>query len=375
MTEPTPAREEQGTTGSDGGDPRIIDDPADATPAWITGVLRAGGIDAEVAGVDFAPIGNGQTSANHRLRLEYRSRRPARAPKTVVLKTAAGPAETRSKVAGGYRSEVGFYQRFARVAAIRVPHCWSAALSHDALRCTLVLEDIHPARAGSQAEGCTVAQATDAVHNLAGLHAPFWNDDTIPDGTPWLRNAESHLPRIADTHLRATAGFVERYRAELSAADAETLRRAADLTARWARGTSSPRSLVHGDYRPDNLLFGDDSDVVAVDWQTLEFGLPTRDLAYFLSTALPPPVRRVSEASLVGAYHRRLVENGVADYAFDTCFDDYRRGMLQGPLITVIGCMNASAPRTDASDRMFLSMAANVCTAIRELGTLDLVTP
>lgn len=113
--------------------------------------------------------------------------------------------------------------------------------------------------------------------------------------------------------------------------------------------------------------------MLAVDWQTLEVGFPGRDLAYFLSTALAPPDRRSYEAALVAAYHRRLVEHGVTGYSADLCFEDYRRGMLQGPLITMIGCVYASAPRTDSSDRMFLSMAANACAAIRELGVLDLL--
>ncbi|MCK9926303.1 ecdysteroid 22-kinase family protein [Frankia sp. Mgl5] len=148
----------------------------------------------------------------------------------------------------------------------------------------------------------------------------------------------------------------------------------AALTCRWESRCQSPYSLVHGDYRLDNLMFPPDgSGVCAVDWQTIIIGLPARDLAYFLATALPPSLRRAEEVPIVSAYHGRLVELGVRGYSARECFADYRRGMLHGPLITVLGCMYATALRSADSDRMFLSMARGCCAAIRDLGSLDLV--
>ncbi|MFC5748323.1 phosphotransferase [Actinomadura rugatobispora] len=356
----------------------FVDDPAEVTPAWLTEVLRAGGADVEVARLRFEPIGTGQTGASYRFHLDVRPERggaDARVPRTVVLKMAAGPEKVRKRLAPGYRSEVGFYRTFASSAAIRVPRCWSAEMSPDARSFTLVLEDAHPALPGRQTEGCTLAQATAAVRNLAGLHASFWNDERLDHGSSWLRSLDaSGMAIMAKMLAKATAAFVDRYRAELSPEDVDTLHRTAGAVADWGRHTFTRRTLIHGDYRLDNLMFGPEDDVLAVDWQTLEAGFPARDLAYFLSTALPPEIRRPHEEVLVGAYHERLVHHGVADYPAELCFDDYRRGMLQGPLITVIGCISASGPRTADSDRMFLSMAAHTCAAIRELGTLDLLS-
>nr|MDT0663947.1 phosphotransferase [Micromonospora sp. DSM 115978] len=196
----------------------------------------------------------------------------------------------------------------------------------------------------------------------------------LGEGLRWLRLIDaSNLPIFVRIHVSSTATFLDRFRDRLPATDADTLRRAAELTATWGSHTASRFSLIHGDYRLDNLMFDGDTEVVAVDWQTLEIGFPARDLAYFLSTALPPEVRRAHEVSLVAAYHEQLVAHGVTDYPGDECFEDYRRGMLQGPLITVIGCVNASTPPTEDSDGMFLSMVANSCAAIRDLGTLDLL--
>ena len=77
------------------------------------------------------------------------------------------------------------------------------------------------------------------------------------------------------------------------------------------------------------------------------------------------------ERRLVAAYHAALVAHGVTGYDGDLCWDDYRYGMVQGPLVCVFGL--AYGARTDRGDRMFAAMVERSCTAIRDLGTLDLV--
>jgi hypothetical protein len=131
-------------------------------------------------------------------------------------------------------------------------------------------------------------------------------------------------------------------------------------------------SLLHGDYRLDNLLFDPDrTSVTVVDWQTLGVGLPARDLAYFTGTSLLPEARSASEADLVAAYHSELLACGITDYDGETCWRDYRVGMLQVPLITTLGC--AFAVSTERGDDMMLVMLQRGCRAIRALGSLDLV--
>ncbi len=110
--------------------------------------------------------------------------------------------------------------------------------------------------------------------------------------------------------------------------------------------------MLHGDYRLDNLLFDPDgADVVAVDWQTLAVGPPARDLAYFLGTSLTVDDRRAAERELVAEYHAALCARGVSGYDADQCFDDYRLGQLQGPMITTMGCAFATGDRSDCRRR------------------------
>jgi hypothetical protein len=125
------------------------------------------------------------------------------------------------------------------------------------------------------------------------------------------------------------------------------------------------------DYRLDNML-SIRPHITVVDWQTMGVGLPARDLAYFTATSLAPEVRSEIEDDLVRRYHEALLGYGVAEYDADTCWRDYRLGAIQAPLITGLGF--AFAASTERGDEMILTMLHRGCRAIRELGTLDLIS-
>jgi hypothetical protein len=160
----------------------------------------------------------------------------------------------------------------------------------------------------------------------------------------------------------------------MRAEDRDTMTAAMSVVTPWLLSEPDRFAVLHGDYRLDNMLFDPDrTRITVVDWQTLGSGLPARDLSYFTATSLQPETRAEVERDLVDAYHRRLLSHGVTGYDFETCWHDYRLGMLQAPLLTVLGC--AFATSTERGDEMMLVMAARGCQAIRELGTLDLITP
>jgi hypothetical protein len=128
-------------------------------------------------------------------------------------------------------------------------------------------------------------------------------------------------------------------------------------------------------YRLDNLLFAPEGDeVLAIDWQTLAVGPAGRDIGYFLGTCLRADDRRAVENDLVATYHAALLARGVEGYDLARCIDDYRRGQLQGPFVTTVGCVYATGERSGSSDAMFLAMARRSCAAIRDLDSLELVT-
>lgn len=355
---------------------QVVDDIAEITPDWLTTLFRERcGLDARVRGLAVTPLSTGRMGISYRIVPEYEQPATA-APGSVVVKLATGDPGLRALLSPGFVWEIGFYRHLATRVEVRTARCWHAAISTDHCKFTLVLEDLAPAVAGRQADGCDPALARAAVRTLAGLHAPLWNDPLLRDGLAWLRPLDDEgIALIVGLHHQATETFVERYAEELGPEDAGTLRQTARLTERWATGHQHPFSVIHGDYRLDNLMFAPCGDVTVLDWQTTMVGHPLRDVAYFLALSLHPEVRRAHEKDLVAEYHRELVRHGVPDFSLDDCYAGYRTGMVQGPLITTLGCVFSTTDRTPESDAMFLSMITRACQAIRDLGTLDALAP
>ena len=354
----------------------VVDDPAALTAEWLTQALRSGGHEVTVRGVRYDRIGTGQMGASYRLHLDLAGS-AVNVPKTLVAKIAAGTHASRDRVKEGFRKEVRFYTHLAALTDVNTPACWYAAISDDLLSFTLLLEDLAPAVPGHQASGCRPDQAAAAVANLAALHAPLWCHPVLHEHAEWLTPMDEATGAfLGDLMVSACEQFVERYATALDPADVDTLRRAAGLMGRWTTtraGSDDPFALMHGDYRLDNLMFQPAGPgVAAVDWQTATTGPPVRDLSYFLETSLAIEQRRADERALVAGYAAALAERGV-DYPVEQCFEDYRLGMLQGPLITVLGCIYATADPSPAADEMFLVMATRSCAAIRDLGSLDLL--
>lgn len=347
----------------------VVDRPEGLTPAWLTDVLRAAGHDVEVSSVRTQAVGTGQMGRSVRLHLEGAL---GELPVTLVAKLPAEDETRRAMVAGIYRTEVEFYRSLAPTLSVRTPAMYHSELSEDHTRFVLLLEDLAPRVQGDQLTGCTPAMAEVAVDNLAGLHGPRWCDPTLAD-LEWLNAIDADgAAMVGAVTADATGRFLERYQGRISDADAQLLRSLPEVLPSWVLARAERFAPLHGDYRLDNLLFGDGADpVAAVDWQTVTLGLPGRDLAYFLETGLTSEHRRAHEERLVERYHDALRGHGVADHPAEQCWDDYRFGMLQGPLITIVGA--AYGEVTARGDEMFLAMSARSCDAIRDLRTLDLL--
>jgi hypothetical protein len=351
----------------------VPDRPEELTADWLTAALSYAGHPVVAEAVTSERIGTGQIGANYRLGLRYAGRPDASsAPPTLVAKLAAGDAAARERVKQGFHKEVMFYRHLAPLSDVRVPKCYYADITPDLTSFVLLMEDLAPCVPGRQADGCSPEQADAAVRNLAALHASFWNSPQLTTHAGWLAPMDADTGRfLGELMVTSTDQFVDRYCDRLSQEDQSTLRRTAEATGEWAAGLAPVASVVHGDYRLDNLMFGDDTSVCAVDWQTTSAGAPTRDLAYFAGTSLEAADRRRLEEQLLATYLSTLSRHGV-DWPLDQAVLGYRRDMLQGPMITVLGCTFATVEPSSAADDMFLAMARRSCAAIRELDSLSL---
>ncbi|OBG66637.1 phosphotransferase family protein [Mycobacterium sp. E3339] len=347
--------------------------PGDVTPEWLSNALSGGGAPVEVADVDVVAIGTGQTGATYRVTARYAGS-PGDLPQTFVIKLPAQDDTVRDRVVIGYRSECAFYSSVAGRVRVPTPRCYYSEISEDAMDFALLLADQAPAVQGDQLAGCGQREARLAVTALAGLHAPSWCDPFWLDfpGIAFGRPDEAGAGGMGEVAKMSADITLDKLGDRMSAEDRDTFSAAMGLVTPWLMTEYDRFALLHGDYRLDNLLFDPDrTRVSVVDWQTLGVGLPARDLAYFTATSLDSALRASIEGGLVTDYHRALTTSGVAGYDRETCWRDYRLGVLQAPLISALGFAFAAA--TDRGDDMVLTMLTRGCQAIRELGTLDLI--
>ncbi|HVR29528.1 MAG TPA: phosphotransferase, partial [Thermoanaerobaculia bacterium] len=276
---------------------------------------------------------------------------------------------------GNYRREVEFYRRLRSRLTIRTPRCYYAEIDGIGPRFALLLSDLSPAEPGDQLAGCTEPVARAAVLELAGLHAPTWNDPTIL-GVEWISEPSPEtIERHRGWYRSLLPGFLDRYGDRLEADSRAILERVADSSGLPFTGRPDPFALTHVDYRLDNLLIDarrEPAAVTVVDWQSITVGRPLADVAYFLGAGLLPAHRRACEEAIVREYHDRLLAAGIAGYSWDDCWADYRRGTFAGFLVTVIASMIVQ--ETERGNEMFTVMAQRHSRHALDLEAAELLT-
>jgi aminoglycoside/choline kinase family phosphotransferase len=332
--------------------------PEALTPAWLTAALRSSGhlaAGARVTGVAVQPVGTGQMCDAIRLLLGYEG--ASAAPATLVAKLPATDETSRATAVAlrSYENEVRFYQELAPQLPIRTPLVYYADIDQEARDFVLLLEDLSPLRPGDQLAGCSPDAARIAVDELVKLHAPRWADPTLA-GLEWLHRDRAASRRFLRELLpEVWRGFRERYAGDLDADVHEAGEALFGDLERYLAADTEPWTVVHGDYRLDNLMFGDSPEVAVLDWQTCTHGPGLNDVAYFIGAGLRAEDRRAVERDLVAGYHAGLLAAGVDGYDWDRCWRDYRRGTWSGLVMAVAASMLVE--RTARGDAMFLTMA------------------
>src|SRR3546814_5302674 len=190
------------------------------------------------------------------------------------------------------------------------------------------MDALAPAVTGDQIDGCGLTESELAIDAQAVLLSSLWVDPTLPD-MPWLdRSSADGQAFYVQIITMLYEGFSERYADTLD----PDVRDAGDEVVRritvYLEYRPEPLTVVHGDFRLDNLLFGGPYPVAAVDWQTVTRGPALTDVAYFMGTSPTPDVRAAHEEALVGRYVRDP-KRGVAGKGCPVRVDIGGRGSLK----------------------------------------------
>jgi hypothetical protein len=311
--------------------------PAAVTAEWMSDVLhQCGALPAEsaVSEIRLEPLGAGVGVMGElaRVHLTYTGDHGS-APASVIVKSPTAAEENRAQGVGlgMYEAEIRFMRELDANTPVRTPQVFLADIVSGTAEFVVVMEDMGHLLMGDQVQGVTPQQARDAVRTMADLHAGWWGKVQTPE-MEWVPSVvHARIEGLAQMWPTLWLGFNAKFASSLpegGAAAGELIAthywRVMQRIAEW------PWTLLHQDYRVDNLFFdaGSDDPVVVIDWQGIGRGPGIYDLCYFLGGSLTVEDRRNHEASLVQAYHDRLVQRGVTDYSFEQLWHDYRFGHL-----------------------------------------------
>jgi hypothetical protein len=323
------------------------------TAGYLTQALASHLGEAAVSSVQVIAVGTGQVSDSFRLHLTYDA--PVQLPDTMIAKVPAADQDSRgaAKAFRTYEIEASFYAHVAHGLPVALAACYFSCYDSGPDEYVVLLEDLAPACPGDQLQGIGSDDAAAAISELAALHAAGWGSPALA-ALPWLnRSSPEGTALLTGAVTGLYPGFRDRY---AGLVEAETLTLIEDFLPHlpaYLAAREGPETIVHGDFRADNLLFGGTRPVV-LDWQTCSFGSPGGDLAYFLGSSLQVHDRQQHEEHLVRQYHGLLTSRGT-ELSWNDCWASYRRQAFSGLIMDIIAAMVVR--RTPRGDAMFCAMA------------------
>ena len=339
----------------------------DVTADWLA---EATGLDVQDASIEQIGVGIGVSSALYRARLTG----PA-CPETVVVKLPAldDAAVFTSTVLRMYLREAGFFDELAHQSPIRVPGCHHAAADPETSAFVVVMEDLGSLRAVDQVLGMDVPDAERAIDGLARWHGTWWRQaDELA--------ASGRTVGLGDDIYKAVLPMVFAEGWEKLNAELEVPASIRAVGPRWVEAmprlldwlAEDPTTMIHGDYRADNLFFAPDGSVATVDFQLIGTGRAAYDLAYFLTQSIRPADASAHEQALFDRWVAGLAAAGVPAADLVSCWEDYRVAALFCLVYPVVAWrgMDAADPRQCA---LATTMLERFDRAVAELDLASLL--
>ncbi len=311
-------------------------EPEQLTVEWLTDTLRQANVlqQARIQSFEVKKLSGiqGAIAQNAIITLTYDGAESG-APRSIFAKFAQPDPERRARFRNGYEQEVRFYKDFAHRVDFPTPEAYFGDYDEATGFFLLLLEDCSSGSIGDRATGCSVNEARIAVTEIAKFHATWW---AHPDLTQysWPIMQDSFLNPIQERyqHFADTLeGIPEIPR------DPELLQTIKEHSSQFVAFVrhlqQAPFTLIHNDYQLDNFIFvtsDDTTSLMVVDWQLTALGRGTLDVASLLGGNISIAERRVHEKDMLRLYYDTLCENGLEDYTFGQCWDDYRMSMLDG---------------------------------------------
>ena len=319
------------------------DGEGDITAGWMSRALSTGSTFdfPNIASIRVESAGFGFMGKILRCHIGYEDT-VAGAPESVVVKLpSANPMNRRIALKRSlYRREYEFYRRLAPQTPIRTPALFYSDYDAGSQNFVLVMEDLGGMDMADQLEGATPAQASCSIRAAATLQGHYWgkSHELSRSGAVDIL-CPKNRPALQVLYLACLGPCLDRFGSLLSGEMSRLIERyGTRLAAHFADMAARPRTLVHGDFRCENMFFATDGadGIAVIDWQVCGIGLGLYDVAYFLGDSVTTQTRRDIERDAVAAYHDILCRMGVKGFSYEDCWRQYREVMLAGLMVPVI---------------------------------------
>lgn len=297
---------------------------ADVSADWLTEVLAV-----PVEAVTLQPIAAGEGFMGQLARVAITSPSVASGelPATMIVKlpTADPGGQFLGEVMRVWEREHRFYRDVAPLVNVRVPQVFVNIADPPCL----VMEDLAPANPGDHVAGATVEQAARSIDVIARHHAHWFEHPMLAELT-WMPGLDDpQMQTIGPTFDMGWPIFLERYADLLPTRCLRWCEQFIAEVPTWiGRHADDPITIIHGDFRLDNLFFPTDGDVALIDWQLAMRAPGQTDLVYFCANNLTPEMRREHEGRLIERYVHGMHAAGVPNDAVTV--EGVRNGYLEG---------------------------------------------
>ncbi len=235
-----------------------------------------------------------------------------------------------------------------------MPKCIYAAIDNDTNDFLLILEDVGHQRSIDQVAGVDVTDAFAAIKLMAQWHAKWWGHDLSELSKHFFAwNGEFNKTAFPMVFGGNWDTAKEIYGSRLPADIVGFGDRFVERSGEILDGLMGPDTLVHSDFRADNLLFDGDTPML-LDFQMLSVGCGMVDFGFFMSQSLSTATRQAHFDELLSAYLSELNAHGI-DLSRDVALDKYRRVLGFG-LAWPVGLAGSFAQLDDRSQALALSM-------------------
>jgi hypothetical protein len=302
------------------------------TTEWLTAILCKGIPEAKVTGFTLGAVDDGTSNRRH-VRIEYNSAgKAAGLPPSIFCKAAQGLANRLILSNGGTLSEVTFYNLIRDKLNIDAPRALHAAYDRESLASIIVLNDL-----STEVEFCsertvvTKEMAQSQLSLLGKLHGTFYQSPRFEDDLSEVLTWQGRFRSLIARH-----SMEETCRNGFAAAEAVIPPRLfAKADQVWDATLKSidrhdelPATLNHGDVHLKNWYIRQRPDMGLSDWQALNRGHWSRDLAYVVATSLSTEDRRNWEQELIRFYLDCQLAAGAPPVSFDTAWTNYRQQLF-----------------------------------------------